>query len=979
MPTNRDHPESNAERIYADALGSLAEGEDFDIEELCVKHPKLHEDLRHLHVVWSQVRGVADRLGFSAQFQAIQGRLDASASLPEHLKANYGGDVGPGITLDKESTDAFSSEVLDRLGKRRGAFGRYKIQGEVARGGQGAVLRIWDEDLRRNLAMKVILGKGNEKAKGETPQVDSRTLGRFLEEAQVTGQLDHPGIVPVHELGLDSEGRIYFTMKLVKGRTLREIFDLVHKGEEGWTVTRALGVMLKVCEAMSYAHSKGVIHRDLKPANVMVGRFGEVYVMDWGLARVLGETDRKDIRIRPEMATASFKSERRDRADETPDSPLMTMDGDVVGTPAYMSPEQARGDLDALGPQSDVYAVGAMLYHLLSGQMPYVPTDARLNGYAVWQRVQEGPPKPIIEICGDVPAELEAICKTAMARGLADRYSDMEALGYDLRAFLEGRVVHAYETGAWAETQKWVRRNKPLAGSLAAGILALIAGLVASWVLKGRADELRTVAQANAKRAEENAARADENAATARANADEAERKTADVMRLSLSQDYDDLIEEAADLWPAHPEKIGELKGWIRDATTLTRELPALKSQRDIMELVGTAHETEEEDLRRRWWHNALNSLIGKIESLTSPGTGLLVEDGASDEHGWSVARRLGLAERLRDGFAEGGEFAVRWERDLPMIRKAYPGLALPIQLGLVPIGPDPASKLWEFWDLQSGTEPLRGEDGALVLEESSGLVFVLLAGGRFSMGAQSTNPEGENYDKDSPATASPVHEVELSAFFISKYEMTQGQWMLLAGRNPSHYGPTTRFLGHQHDLTHPVEQVSWFDCVALLPRFGLVLPSEAQWEYAARAGSTGVWWTGSERESLLEQKAANLADQAAARAGATYPSIKDWPELDDGFATHAPVDRYAANLFGLHSVHGNVWEWCLDGYDQGFYGKSPVLDPLNPSEGAASRVYRGGSFNYSAISARSAGRGNSTPPSADDDLGLRPARVITK
>ena len=127
--------------------------------------------------------------------------------------------------------------------------------------------------------MKVVLGQADA-ATGDTPALDQQSLGRFLEEAQVTGQLDHPGIVPVHELGLDDEGRVFFTMKRVHGRDLATVFDLVRKGEEGWTLTRAIGVMLKVCEAMAYAHDKGVVHRDLKPANVMVGRFGEVYVMD---------------------------------------------------------------------------------------------------------------------------------------------------------------------------------------------------------------------------------------------------------------------------------------------------------------------------------------------------------------------------------------------------------------------------------------------------------------------------------------------------------------------------------------------------------------------------------------------------------------------------------------------------------------------------------------------------------------------------
>jgi len=184
----------------------------------------------------------------------------------------------------------------------------------------GAILKVWDEDLRRSLAMKVILGKGDGAIGGETPPVDRRLLARFLEEAQVTGQLDHPGIVPVHELGLDAEGRVYFTMKLVKGRDLKQIFELAFEEREGWNETRALGVILKVCEAMAYAHKKGVIHRDLKPANVMVGGFGEVFVMDWGLARVLGQKDTHDLRLQPVAATSSLATERREERQDAPDS-----------------------------------------------------------------------------------------------------------------------------------------------------------------------------------------------------------------------------------------------------------------------------------------------------------------------------------------------------------------------------------------------------------------------------------------------------------------------------------------------------------------------------------------------------------------------------------------------------------------------------------------------------------------------------------
>jgi len=220
---------------------------------------------------------------------------------------------------------------------------RYALEGEVARGGMGVIWRVRDCDLSRTLAMKVMTGGA-----GSSQQAADATkklgLARFLEEAQVTAQLDHPGIVPVHEVGFDEQGRPFFTMKLVKGRDLNEIFKLAREEKEDWNLPRAVGVVVKACQALAYAHSKGVIHRDLKPANFMVGRFGEVFVMDWGLAKITGRKDLHDIRpANTQLTSASLHSPRRDAAESTPDSPLITMDGSVVGTPAYMPPEQARG------------------------------------------------------------------------------------------------------------------------------------------------------------------------------------------------------------------------------------------------------------------------------------------------------------------------------------------------------------------------------------------------------------------------------------------------------------------------------------------------------------------------------------------------------------------------------------------------------------------------------------------------------------
>ncbi len=377
------------------------------------------------------------------------------------------------------------------------------MAGEVARGGMGAILRVYDDDLRRPLAMKVVLGDpghGSETPKPE--EIDQRRMARFLEEAQITGQLEHPGIVPVHELGIDDEGRAYFTMRLVRGRDLESILALANDQKEGWTLARVVGVMLRVAEAMAFAHDRKVLHRDLKPANIMVGPFGEVYVMDWGLARVLGEADRHDMRLRqPEHSSIHIATDRREHAQGS-DSNLYTMDGDVVGTPAYMSPEQARGELDQLDARSDVYALGAVLYRALAGHAPYSHGGSRPAHHVLFDLLK-GPPEPLGPLCPHAPIELIAIADKAMARAPVDRYPTALAFADDLRAFLELRVVSAHKTGAWAEARKWIQRNRALAASLLLAVLLLAAGLVTSLALMRESERQTQLAEHETLRAEE--------------------------------------------------------------------------------------------------------------------------------------------------------------------------------------------------------------------------------------------------------------------------------------------------------------------------------------------------------------------------------------------------------------------------------------------------------------------------------------------
>jgi WD40 repeat protein/serine/threonine protein kinase len=353
-----------------------------------------------------------------------------------------------------------------RLDARRFAFERL-----IGEGGMGVVYRVHDKHLNRQLAVKLVLPENQSDHPKDRSSADD-VLGRFLEEAQVTSQLDHPGVIPVHELGLDQNGDVFFMMRQVKGRTASKVFADAHARRNDWSLTRALEVVLKVCDTMSYAHARGVLHRDLKPKNVMVGRFGEVYVLDWGVAKVRGQADRHNERLQADAAGSAAFAEPEARGLA---STGRTRQGSALGTPNYMSPEQARGDFRSLDERTDVYAIGAMLYQLLTGAPPYAAGESAPGGQTVRQQVIAGPPPSVESLQPGVPAELVAIVGKAMARDREQRYGNTASLAADVRAFLSSQVVSAYRTGALVELQLWVKRNKPLAASLAC--LSLVLGL----------------------------------------------------------------------------------------------------------------------------------------------------------------------------------------------------------------------------------------------------------------------------------------------------------------------------------------------------------------------------------------------------------------------------------------------------------------------------------------------------------------------
>jgi formylglycine-generating enzyme required for sulfatase activity len=312
-----------------------------------------------------------------------------------------------------------------------------------------------------------------------------------------------------------------------------------------------------------------------------------------------------------------------------------------------------------------------------------------------------------------------------------------------------------------------------------------------------------------------------------------------------------------------------------------------------------------------------------------------------------------------------------------------YRGQVLPLRdqdvVGLVPIGMNPATKLWEFYELRSAWDGSRDpatleiprhvrngtDEGHIRVGDDPGIVFVLLPGGSFTMGAQRADGRAPNFDASARDDETP-HRVTLSPFFLARHEMTQGQWKRLTGQEPSQYRAGT--LVDRQNLTwaSPVEQIDWFSCERWLPRYGMALPTEAQWEYGCRAGTSTPWWTGAERDSL--RGAVNLPDHTAAMAGVTWSDIADWPDLEDGFVVQAPVDTLRPNPFGLHPVHGNVFEWCADWY-------SATYTPL--AAGATRRVSRGGCCGQAASFARSAFRGRNAPVAQLPFYGVRPARAL--
>ncbi len=346
---------------------------------------------------------------------------------------------------------------------------RFRVLRPHAQGGLGAVFVALDEELHREVALKQILDRHAD---------DPVCRRRFLLEAEITGSLEHPGIVPVYGLGTHSDGRPFYAMRFVEGESLKEAIGRFHdkaaakadEGERSLGLRKLLRRFVDICNAIHYAHSRGVLHRDIKPGNVIVGRHGETLVVDWGLAKTLGRSDPASGERTLVPSGAGSSSE--------------TQPGSALGTPAYMSPEAAAGEIDKMGPWSDVYSLGATLYCLVTGVPPFEEDDLG----AILKRVREGEfPRPS-QLRPFLDAALEAICLKAMALRPADRYPTPRALADDIERWMADEPVSAWREPFLRRARRSMRRHRTLVTSVAATLLAGIVGLAAVLVVQTKAN-----------------------------------------------------------------------------------------------------------------------------------------------------------------------------------------------------------------------------------------------------------------------------------------------------------------------------------------------------------------------------------------------------------------------------------------------------------------------------------------------------------
>ncbi|MBL9076752.1 MAG: SUMF1/EgtB/PvdO family nonheme iron enzyme, partial [Planctomycetes bacterium] len=692
-----------------------------------------------------------------------------------------------------------------------------------------------------------------------------------------------------------------------------------------------------------------------------------VKVIDFGLAKAIGE----------KLVEAS----------------LFTEAGRVVGTPEYMAPEQADPTNRDVDTRADVYSLGVMLYELLVGSLPFATAELRRAGAGELRRVlaEIETPRPSIRLAGDrdssltiaaarrtTPSslhrelrnDLDWVVLKAIEKDRDRRYDSARALADELQRYLDREPLLAGPPSTGYRLKKFVARNRGAVAAVTAVLVTAGLGTVVATQFAFAASASERLANRKAEEAMANERLASERAAENERLATslrEQMRKSEPLVTLAT---YQQASEMDASLYPAWPDKARLMEAWILMVDVMLGHHKVQKASEWRQPSPST-----NEDVSTKYLRESLRRLEPKLERLAT------IERPA-------MARRLAWANALA-GMARGHPLATHsWAEVRAAIaaNPCYSGCSIELAdddvFDLAPIGENPVTHLWEFYHLRSAWDreadprtipiPEILPDGSITMTPSTGIVFVLLPGGTFWMGAQGTDESGRNFDRDA-AEDERLHAVTLPPFFLARHELTRGQWSRLAGTSPFAAREGFHADGDPEPVgaLHPAETISWQEANSWLGRYGLRLPTEAEWEYGCRGGTSTPWWSGNSPADL--QDCANILDQ---QSGPRRPLPATPPSpTEDPFRHIAPVGRFRANPFGLFDVHGNVWEWCQEPGDR--YDPSAGLGYWVELPADRYRATRGGSAQDVAGTVRSSGRLNNEASVTYNLLGLRAARSL--
>ena len=959
---------------------------------------------------------------------------DDEATIPLSETKGEGSAHAPSETHDEQTLISNRAKVELESPTRR--IGRYRILSELGQGGQGAVYLAEDERMRRRVALKVLFGglvhssqarlrfEREAEATGRLNHagiakiyemgesdgipyiamelVEGRTLADCVVASRSAQDLNAPGAVPLDLQAAEEPAPAESPSSASSSKSSKNRSS----GEK--SLRQIARFMEATARAMHLAHESGLIHRDLKPANIMVRPDGTPCILDFGLAHDAASTG-------------------------------MTLTGsnDMFGTPSYMAPEQVCGKTREIDRRTDVWALGATLYECCTLTRPFVaPTRDRL----FHQIMSEEPRTPRTlnpTVPKDLEAIiLTALDKDqnrrfASAEDLAEdlrRYCEFEPV----RARPAGSVLRAIR---WTQRNRLVTATASIVmlSVLAAAVIFFVKGAEARAALDEKskalvAETLEREAKDAALKEKSNALELAERERNAKQVALEDYDRLADVKRLEAA------IAAAEPLFPPSPKLVHAIEAWQLQHSSLLDRLPGHRAYLDEVRRTALIY-TEEERTRdfaperakvqdmefelsqmkamheeavdeetrstlvnlmasvkkrivdlqetmatgRKSWRFESPSLQFQHDVMTALVSDIDAFANQPEAAFQTVVRRLAQSRAIAPATLEGHAAAL-WAacRDRVRENQVYSGLDLKPQLGLLPLGQDPDSGLEEFlhWLTHHGEIPARNSEGKIPVDLDLGVVLVLIPGGSFFMGSQSDDASMPNFDANSQAIEQPVHEVTLSPYFLSKYELTQAQWQRAYKVNPSRYWPGFGNSAFKTEVTagHPVERVSFDDAHTLLPRIDLLLPTEAEWERAARAGRTDMTFAG----CSLAADVGHFANINGSETLALKFSNQQPGHVDD-FIVHAPVGSFLPNAFGIYDMSGNVAEWCDDRSGTSYTSAPGPRGQREPRRSTPSRVRRGGHYGWPARDASVGSRDGSAPDARLDFLGLRPAKLITE